>query len=263
MRHLHSLLVLPLLFVLVASVFLGGCAGTGEAGAEDEASVSEVQPDAAQRPGPTPELRGALDYVNAMASALDTYESQRAELQSRLQASTEAALNKLGNDPSPSVVQEATSAWRSDWNDVRSRIEALDLAYTELEVMANKYFNQLNRQSALITRESLRESERERNDEIEQEWTEATEQATADLNALRDLLIVGDDYYVTLLNASVRAGTDENLERLRDISEDGADLTESLERLTTAAEDLVGGRTAEPATATTTDDDEDTMDQDS
>lgn len=236
----RSLLWAPVACLLV----LAGCSSSESTTSSD---VSDDGPSAAatmaSRAPQTDELGTALDYVNALASEIDTYEQRRATVQASLEAATDNVTSKLGNSPSPATVQEVTNTWRSDLNRLAEEVEAMDAAYTRVEVAAERYFNQLNRQSALITQQDLREEERARNDELETAWNSATEQATADINTLRDLLVIGEDYYVTLLNASVRAQSEENLDVIRGMSEDGSTTLTSLADLTEAGRQLVGSRT--------------------
>ncbi len=244
----RSLLWAPVAFLLV----LAGCSSsesTTSSAMEDDGTSAATT--ATSRAAQTAELGTALDYVNAFASELNTYEKRRATVEASLEAATDNVTSKLGDSPSPATVQEVTNTWRSDLNRLADEVDAMDAAYTRVEVAAKRYFNQLNRQSALITRESLRAEERARNNDLETAWNSATDQATADMNTLRDLLVVGEDYYVTLLNASVRAQSEENLGVVRGMSEEGASTLSSLADLTEAARQLVGSRTTGGSSSST------------
>lgn len=199
------------------------------------------------------ELAGAVQQAEALSNQLSVFEDQRKETLASLNTATNAVMERLDKNADPAEVRTATSAWRTNWAEVYQQIDQLDHMYTEVEAMSVRYFSQLNRQTATISDSQLRKAETNRNAELRQEWSRKSSLAAANFTELRSLVKEGNDFYVTLLNASIRPGSDRNLDKLKTISSRGSSLLNDLYEYTTTGRKLVGDDSSEtktPARAT-------------
>jgi hypothetical protein len=92
----------------------------------------------------------------------------------------------------------------------------------------------------MISNPDLRTSEREQNASLKQTWQNTTTAATSDIEVLQSHLQQGNDLYIAMLNASLRAGFAKNVEQLQTLSESSLDLLGSLHDLTRTGRSLTG-----------------------
>lgn len=232
-----------LTFALLALVFTG-CSSTASTTAPDASTTSSTDtvtasPDTTDTTVPTAELETAVGYAEALDQELSDFESQRQATATALESATADAIQTLENNPTTSQLRSATSTWRRQWDDVRSNVRSLWHAFADAESAAEQYFSHLERQTALISNPDLRASEQERNAALEQSWRNASVAATDDFKELYSFLQQGDDLYVTMLNASLRDGFEDNVDSLRNVSDSSMTLLDDLYGLTTSGLSLI------------------------
>lgn len=244
-----QLMMLRILSVFsLAFLVLTGCSSSATTSEPvTSESVAATPADTTTRSGPetTGELKTAIEYAQSLDNALAMYEKRRQEAQTALDGATQEALQTLSNDPTPAQVRQATSTWRQQWNEVQAQTKRLWMALGNVEAAATQYFTHLERQTAMIRDADLRETERNRNKTLQQTWTNAAMTAANNIRDLETHLQAGDDLYIAMLNASLRAGFDENVEQLQDVAETGRTLLGDLHGLTTTGEALMGGASDE------------------
>ena len=221
---------------------LAGCSGAATTTTDTSTTSAAASPDTTQADASTTtdELRTALAYGAALQEAIDDYEAQRQATRTALDTATQDALQTLQNDPNAEQVRQATSTWRRQWNDVQANTQQLWGDLANAEAAAAQYFNHLERQTAMISDADLRASERERNESLKQDWRNVTATASSDIEALQTRLQQGNDLYITMLNASLRSGFSENIERLQTLSGSGLQLLDDLQGLTATGHTLLG-----------------------
>ena len=247
-----------LAFTLLAFVFVG-CSSTASTTAPDESMDSSsdtvtASADTTDTITPTSELETAIGFAEALDQEVSDFESQRQATSTALESATEDALQTLENNPTTSQVRSATSTWRRQWNDVRSNVRNLWHAFADAESAAEQYFSHLERQTAMISDPDLRAAEQERNADLEQSWRNASVAAAEDFKNLYSFLQQGDDLYVTMLNASLRDGFEDNIDTLREVSDSSISLLDDLHGLTTSGLSLISKDPSSGSDATASDD---------
>ena len=233
------------LAVLLTVAVFAGCSGTAATSSSSAPTASTPAADTTQTAASTDstarteELRAAVRHAERLQRELQAFESHRKATKSAVEAASSTALERLSDDPTASEVRLATSAWRADWMTVQSEMQKLEREFSDVEAAAVRYFNHLERQTSSIADGELRADERERNGRIEHNWTNATVKATAHMEDLRVRVHSGDDLYVAMLNASLRSGFDENLDRLKTLTGESESMLAELQQFTRSGRSLL------------------------
>ena len=92
-----------------------------------------------------------------------------------------------------------------------------------------------------INNEELRNSELQKNKELEGRWQKTFTTAGESINKITTVLEAGNDFHMVLVASSIRQKLEQNVDELNNMAEQAKVLLSDLEIFTQAGKDLVAG----------------------
>jgi len=183
--------------------------------------------------------RGAMKHGEILKTNLESFEKNRVKLSNGLVNSLEDAKNQLTQE-NPDI-PEVSKDFEKEWRGIMSRYNKLKNDYDEIGQSSTAYFEELNGLSNNINNEELRNSELQKNKELEGRWQKTFETAGASINKITTVLESGNDFHMVLVASSIRQKLEQNVDELNNMAEQAKLLLSDLEVFTQAGKDLVAG----------------------
>ena len=187
-----------------------------------------------------PRMEETVRRANRLERSLDQFEKQIEETQSTLRPTMKASKG-LKDTASTTEVQSAAIKWKKGWDKAETQISKLEAHVDELGYKAAAYFNHLDRQTARIENEEIRNEEKLKNEKMRSAWRASMGEATQDLRLLQKNAQEGKDLYTTMLNASARGAFSGNVDRLADLTKSNSAVLVGLNDLVKTGNKILGG----------------------
>jgi len=99
----------------------------------------------------------------------------------------------------------------------------------------------LDELSGSIKKESLRDQELAKNQELRLKWDKSYKEASVSIDKVTQVLEAGNDFHMVLVASSIRQKLEQNVEELNVIADQAKALLGDLEAFTLAGRELVEG----------------------
>jgi len=158
--------------------------------------------------------KSALKHGEALKSSIESFEKNRQKLSAKLVTSLEDAQVELTSEK-PDLV-EVSKDFEKEW--------------TKLDEL-----------SGSIKKESLRDQELAKNQELRLKWDKSYKEASVSIDKVTQVLEAGNDFHMVLVASSIRQKLEQNVEELNVIADQAKALLGDLEAFTLAGRELVEG----------------------
>ena len=180
-----------------------------------------------------------MKHGEVLRSNLESFEKNRQKLSTNLVASLEEAKESL-TEESPNIPQ-VSKDFEKEWRGIMGRYNKLKKDFESVGNSSQNYFGQLNELSSNINNEELRNSELQKNKELEGRWSVTYQKAGASIEKITQVLESGNDFHMVLVASSIRQKLEQNVTELNNMAEQAKILLSDLEVFTEAGRSLVEG----------------------
>ncbi len=181
----------------------------------------------------------ALKKGEVLKTNLESFEKNRVKLSTNLVESLEEAKTSLTQE-NPDI-PEVSKDFEKEWRSIMSRYNKLKSDFDAVGKSSQEYFGQLNELSGSINNTELRDSELQKNKELEARWQKTYQRAGASIEKITTVLESGNDFHMVLVASSIRQKLEQNVAELNNMAEQAKVLLADLEVFTQAGRDLVEG----------------------
>lgn len=185
------------------------------------------------------ETKSAMKQGEALKSSIEDFEKNRKKLSAQLIAGLEEAQTELtAEDPDlPSISRD----FEKEWTSIQKRYNKLKSDFDRVGTSSTNYFAKLDELSGSISKESLRNEELAKNQELQQRWQKNYNEAEVSINKVTEVLEAGNDFHMVLVASSIRQKLEQNVEELSVIANQAKTLLGDLQSFTEAGRELVEG----------------------
>jgi len=138
-------------------------------------------------------------------------------------------------------IPEVSKDFEKEWRGIMSRYNKLKKDFNNIGDNSTKFFEELNGFSSAINNEDLRKSELAANKELEVKWRKTYQEADKAINKVTTVLENGNDFHMVLVASSIRQKLEQNVEELKNMSEQAKVLLADLEAFTEEGRKIVDG----------------------
>ena len=183
--------------------------------------------------------RSAIKNADVLKSNLDSFDKNRLKLSTNLVESLEEAGDALlAENPN---IPEVSKDFEKEWRAIMNRYDKLKKDFNNIGENSNKFFEELNGFSSAINNADLRASELAANKELEVKWKKTYQEADKAINKVTTVLENGNDFHMVLVASSIRQKLEQNVEELKNMSEQAKVLLADLEVFTEEGRKIVDG----------------------
>ena len=183
--------------------------------------------------------KNALKHGEALKSSIESFEKNRQKLSAKLVTSLETAQTELTSEK-PDLV-EVSKDFEKEWTDIQSRYSSLRKDFDRVGTSSTDFFAKLDELSGNIQKESLREQELGKNQELRMKWDRSYQEASVSIDKVTQVLEAGNDFHMVLVASSIRQKLEQNVDELNVIAAQAKELLGDLEAFTLAGRELVEG----------------------
>jgi len=152
-----------------------------------------------------------------------------------LEEAGEALLAEKPNIP------EVSKDFEKEWRAIMNRYDKLKKDFSNIGQNSNKFFEELNGYSSAINNADLRASELAANKELEVKWKKTYQEADKAIKKVTTVLENGNDFHMVLVASSIRQKLEQNVQELKNMSEQAKILLADLEVFTQEGRKIVDG----------------------
>jgi predicted RNase H-like nuclease (RuvC/YqgF family) len=179
-----------------------------------------------------------LEYGANLNSAIEEFEENRQDYSSQLTNIAEQTTTDLNNGNHS--VNEVAENWEVEWKRLNKQLETLKSDFEEVGKTSNEYFGNLNELAANIIDDGLRKEETRKNNELQERWTIAYQDAARSIKNIENIMLDGNDFYNVLLASSIRQQVEGDIEELEVITVRALKLLSELEDFSNEGKKLIG-----------------------
>jgi len=183
--------------------------------------------------------KSALKHGEALKSSIESFEKNRQKLSAKLVTSLEDAQQELTSEQ-PDLV-EVSKDFEKEWTSIQSRYGDLKKDFDRVGTSSTDFFAKLDELSGNIQKESLREQELGKNQELRLKWDKSYKEASVSIDKVTQVLEAGNDFHMVLVASSIRQKLEQNVGELNVIADQAKELLGDLEAFTLAGRELVEG----------------------
>jgi len=183
--------------------------------------------------------KSALKHGEALKSSIESFEKNRQKLSAKLVTSLEDAQTELTSEK-PDLV-EVSKDFEKEWTSIQGRYGDLKKDFDRVGTSSTDFFAKLDELSGSIQKESLREQELGKNQELRVKWDKSYQEASVSIDKVTQVLEAGNDFHMVLVASSIRQKLEQNVEELNVIADQAKALLGDLEAFTLAGRELVEG----------------------
>lgn len=183
--------------------------------------------------------KNALKHGERLKSSIDSFEKNRQKLSAKLVSSLEDAQNELTAE-SPNL-PKVSKDFEKEWTSIQSRYGDLKSDFERVGTSSTDFFAKLDELSGSINKESLRNQELAKNQELRLKWDKSYKEASVSIDKVTQVLEAGNDFHMVLVASSIRQKLEQNVEELNVIAAQAKELLGDLEAFTQAGRELVEG----------------------
>ena len=177
------------------------------------------------------------EVADVFHNSLGEFDVSRNNVGSEVRQVTQNASQYLGDTATD--LSDIGDQWEAEWRIVGIRIDLLEVRLSAVAAASVSYFGQLDYITGQINDPVTRTQEETKNNTARGEWTLALEEATGDIQALRNIQIKGQDFHKVIVLGEIRSDLAANRDVVRSISEAAKSLLEELRRLTEEGERIL------------------------
>lgn len=181
----------------------------------------------------------ALKHGERLKSSIDSFEKNRQKLSAKLVSSLEDAQKDLTQE-SPDL-PEVSKDFEKEWTSIQSRYGDLKKDFERVGTSSSDFFAKLDELSNNINKESLRNQELAKNQELKVKWDKSYKEASISIDKVTQVLEAGNDFHMVLVASSIRQKLEQNVAELDVIAAQAKELLGDLEAFTQAGRELVEG----------------------
>lgn len=181
----------------------------------------------------------SIQYGDALQDTINNYEQSRSEAISQLNKVTQRTQEVLRTEKPD--LREVSRRWEEGWDNIQSKIKALEEEFSEVGKRSSAYFDKLEKIAADIKDSTTRDFENSRNVALKRSWTEAFYTASQDIHSLRSLSAKSQDFHLLLIGHALRGDLQVSIGQFESISSRTRGLLEQLQALTQEGRKLVEG----------------------
>jgi len=183
--------------------------------------------------------KSALRHGEALKSSIESFEKNRQKLSAKLVTSLEDAQTELTSEK-PDLV-EVSKDFEKEWTSIQGRYGDLKKDFDRVGTSSTDFFAKLDELSGSIQKESLRDQELAKNQELRVKWDKSYQEASVSIDKVTQVLEAGNDFHMVLVASSIRQKLEQNVGELNVIADQAKALLGDLEAFTQAGRELVEG----------------------
>ena len=183
--------------------------------------------------------KNALKHGEKLKSSIDSFEKNRQKLSAKLVSSLEDAQQELTAE-SPDL-PKVSKDFEKEWTSIQSRYSDLKSDFERVGTSSTDFFAKLDELSGSINKESLRNEELAKNQELRIKWDKSYQEASVSIDKVTQVLEAGNDFHMVLVASSIRQKLEQNVAELDVIAAQAKELLGDLEAFTVAGRELVEG----------------------
>jgi len=181
----------------------------------------------------------ALRHGEKLKSSIESFEKNRQKLSAKLVSSLEEAQQDLTAE-NPDL-PEVSKDFEKEWTSIQSRYGNLKKDFDRVGTSSSDFFAKLDELSNNINKESLRNQELAKNQELKVKWDKSYQEASVSIDKVTQVLEAGNDFHMVLVASSIRQKLEQNVAELDVIAAQAKELLGDLEAFTQAGRELVEG----------------------
>lgn len=183
--------------------------------------------------------RTALKHGEKLKSSIESFEKNRQKLSAKLVSSLEDAQQELTKeDPD---LPKVSKDFEKEWTSIQGRYSNLKKDFDRVGTSSSDFFAKLDELSNNINKESLRNEELAKNQELKLKWDKSYQEAAISIDKVTQVLEAGNDFHMVLVASSIRQKLEQNVAELDVIAAQAKELLGDLEAFTQAGRELVEG----------------------
>jgi len=183
--------------------------------------------------------RSAMKNAEVLKTNLDSFDKNRMKLSANLVESLEEAGEALQAE-SPDIPQ-VSKDFEKEWRSIMNRYNKLKNDFSDIGDNSQAYFDELNSLSSSINNTELRESELAANKQLQVKWDKTYQEADKAINKVTTVLEDGNDFHMVLVASSIRQKLEQNVQDLKNMSEQAKVLLADLQVFSEEGRKLVDG----------------------
>lgn len=183
--------------------------------------------------------KNAMKHGEVLKSSIESFEKNRQKLSSSLVEGLEEAEKELTSE-NPDL-PKVSKDFEKEWTSIQKRYKKLKDDFERVGSSSEAYFAKLDELSNNITKESLRNEELGKNQELRKKWDKSYKEASVSIEKVTTVLEAGNDFHMVLVASSIRQKLEQNVDELNVIAEQAKSLLGDLEAFTLAGRELVEG----------------------
>jgi len=181
--------------------------------------------------------KSAMKNAEVLKSNLDSFDKNRMKLSANLVESLEeAGESLLAENPD---IPEVSKDFEKEWRSIMNRYEKLKKNFSDIGDSSQAYFDELNSLSSSINNAELRSSELAANKELQVKWDKTYQEADIAINKVTKVLEDGNDFHMVLVASSIRQKLEQNVEDLKNMSEQAKVLLADLQVFSEKGREIV------------------------
>jgi len=161
--------------------------------------------------------KSAMKNAEVLKSNLDSFDKNRMKLSANLVESLEEAGEALQSE-NPDI-PEVSKDFEKEWRSIMNRYDKLKKNFGDIGDSSQAYFDELNSLSSSINNTELRQSELAANKELQVKWDKTYQEADIAINKVTKVLEDGNDFHMVLVASSIRQKLEQNVQDLKNMSE--------------------------------------------
>ena len=183
--------------------------------------------------------RSAMKNAEVLKTNLDSFDKNRMKLSANLVESLEEAGEALQAE-NPDIPQ-VSKDFEKEWRSIMNRYNKLKNDFSDIGDNSQAYFDELNSLSSSINNTELRESELAANKQLQVKWDKTYQEADKAINKVTTVLEDGNDFHMVLVASSIRQKLEQNVQDLKNMSEQAKVLLADLQVFSEEGRKLVDG----------------------
>lgn len=183
--------------------------------------------------------KNAMKHGEVLKSSIESFEKNRQKLSTSLVEGLEEAEKELSSE-NPDL-PKVSKDFEKEWTSIQKRYNKLKGDFEKVGKSSEAYFSKLDELSNNITKESLRNEELAKNQQLRTKWEKSYKEASVSVEKVTTVLEAGNDFHMVLVASSIRQKLEQNVDELNVIAEQAKSLLGDLEAFTLAGRELVEG----------------------
>lgn len=183
--------------------------------------------------------KNAMKHGERLKASINDFEENRQKLSVKLVSSLKDAEKQLTAE-NPDL-PEVSKDFEKQWTSIQKRYKSFRKDFERVGKTSKDYFAKLDELVNNINKESLRNTELAKNDQLRKKWDKSYLKAKVSIEKVTQVLEAGNDFHMVLVASSIRQKLEQNVSELNVIAEQAKALLGDLEAFTMAGRELVEG----------------------